>query len=162
MLAKLCRRTTNAADITICSRESLRCPRPLRLTTYRKHCAVNPSPGQLILPEALKLLPRPLTSSEIPTWILFRIYQARRYKYVYASLKDPDADACYRRLHFETNVVFPQSSKITGGVGFIIQAAEGESQKKTLCWYFFSCKREVISTPPQIPSPYCQVVYSIV
>jgi len=27
------------------------------LTTYRKHCAVNPSPGQLILPEALKLLP---------------------------------------------------------------------------------------------------------
>ena len=27
------------------------------LTTYRKHCAVNPSPGQLILPEALKLMP---------------------------------------------------------------------------------------------------------
>ncbi len=27
------------------------------LYTYRKYCASNPAPGQLILPEALKLLP---------------------------------------------------------------------------------------------------------
>lgn len=92
------------------------------LAVYRKHCASTSSPGQLILPEALKLLP--VYMGALLKTDLFRTGNVRRPPYRGSRLRLAHTHICIYR-YVETHMTEMTHTNIYQPMFWLLRAASG-------------------------------------